>query len=161
MIETYCIVSSDIQSLAQNLSSQCQDPNDDEEVINALLSFTQHKGNFSKSIKYILDGTNDFAKYPLETIAEGNGDYEDKAILFGSLVVSLGYSAAIFIVPEHVLVGVNIASEPTHNTQQPDNWYYEIGGRQYWYCETTVDGWLIGDLPLDYQGETVSYTIIN
>lgn len=160
IIETYCTVSSGIQSLAQSLKSQCLNPNDDEEVINALLSFTQHKGDFSRSIKYILDGADDFAKYPWETIAEGNGDCEDKAILFSSLVVSLGYSAAIFIVPEHVLVGVNIASEPTHNTQQSTNWYIEIGGIKYWTCETTVSGWLIGDLPSEYQGETVFYTII-
>ena len=113
------------------------------------------------SIKYILDGTDDFAKYPWETIAEGNGDCEDKAILFGTLVEALGDSAAIFVVPGHVFVGVNLVLAPTHNSQQPTNWYVEISGNKYWTCETTVDGWYIGDLPLEYQGESIYYRLID
>ncbi len=161
IIETYCIVTSGIISLAQALKAQCIDPNDDEEVVDTLLSFCQHKGDYSRSIKYIEDGFDDFAKYPWETIAEGNGDCEDKAILFGSLVEALGYSAAILVVTGHVFVGVYLASDPTHNYQSPSSWYIEIGGNEYWTCETTVDGWLVGDLPSEYQGEAVYYRLID
>lgn len=161
ILETYCIVSSGIVSIAQSIKDQCNDPNNNEEVVDALLSFCQHKGDDSKSIIYIEDGADDFAKYPWETIAEGNGDCEDKSILFGSLVTALGYSAAILVVPGHVLVGVNLLSNPTHNMQYPTIWSVEINGDKYYTCETTVDGWLIGDLPPESQGETVYYKLID
>ncbi len=161
ILETYCIVSSGIVSIAQSIKDQCNDPNDDEEVVDALLSFCQHKGDYSRSIKYIDDSPDDFAKYPWETIAEGNGDCEDKSILFGSLATALGYSAAIFVVPEHVFVGVNLLSNPTHNSQYPDIYSEEISGNKYYSCETTVDGWLIGDLPSSQQGKTIYYKLID
>lgn len=161
VIASYCINSSKIYSIASGIKGSCLNPNNDEEVIDALLSYCQDKGSCSKSIRYVSDGVDDFAKYPIETIAEGCGDCEDKSILFGSFAFSLGFSAAIFVITGHAFVGVHLESAPTHNSQYPSRWYLNIGGDYYYTCETTMDGWLVGDLPASSQGQSVYYEIIS
>ena len=161
VIASYCINSSKIYSIASGVKESCLNPNNDEEVVDALLNYCQDKGSCSKSIRYVSDGVDDFAKYPIETIAEGCGDCEDKSILFGSFAFSLGFSVAIIVITGHVFVGVHLESAPTHNSQYPSYWYLNIGGDNYYTCETTMDGWLAGDLPLSSQGQSVYYEIIS
>ena len=100
---------------------------------------------------YYPDGTNDFAKYPIETLAEGAGDCEDKSILFASIAEALGYEALICIVPGHAFVAVHMATAPTHYAGA-NPWSITVGGLQYWICETTSYGWRVGDCPPAYQG---------
>ncbi len=115
IVESYCtIYDDDIMFIANEIKDNCISK-DDEDVINAVLSFCQDKGDPYKNIKYGTDGIDDFSKYPIETLAEGNGDCEDKSILFGSLVEALGYDAAIFVITGHVYVGVHLDFTPIHN----------------------------------------------
>lgn len=161
IIETYCtIYDYGIYCIADDIKNNCIDPNDDEDVINALLSFCQDKGDSYRNIEYGTDGTDDFSKYPVETLVEGNGDCEDKSILFGSLVESLGYDAAIFVTTDHVYVGVHLDFVPIHNTQL-STWYVEIYGQRYYTCETTMGGWRVGDCPEELQGKNVYWELIN
>ncbi|KKL86451.1 hypothetical protein LCGC14_1944600 [marine sediment metagenome] len=134
-----------ILKIAQAIRSKCINQSNSEEVINALLSFTQ-------SIGYKAD-VNDESKYPLETIFN-QGDCEDLSILFGSLVVSLGFSAIIAVLSMydekeemwvgHASVGVYLNFTPT---TRPQNDYFDIDSKKYWIGETTAQGWFIGNLP--------------
>ena len=161
IIETYCtIYDYNIYCIADDIKDNCIDPNDEEDVINALLSFCQDKGDSYRNIEYGNDGTDDFSKYPIETLVEGNGDCEDKSILFGSLVESLGYDAAIFVTTNHVYVGVHLDFVPIYNIQS-SVWYVEIYGKRYYTCETTMGGWRIGDCPEELQGKSVYWELIN
>jgi len=146
-IESYCTTTDGrILQIAQVIRSKCIDQYDSEEVINALLSFSQAIG-YKSEIR-------DVGKYPLETIFN-QGDCEDLSILFGSLVVSLGYNAIIMVIDiydevedewgGHACVGVYLSYTPTTPIT---SWYYDIDSNEYWICETTSQGWLIGNLPV-------------
>ena len=156
IIAGYCRPSS-VQSLAEFIEDNVDDPLDNESVIDGLLTYCQDRGDFEHCIHYVPDGINDFSKYPLETLCEGCGDCEDKAILFASLVRSIGFDVRICIVPGHCFVAVKLDSAPVHG----DGWHISRPDGDYYTCETTGYGWLIGDLPPDYQGESVySYQVL-
>ncbi|MFX1531265.1 MAG: hypothetical protein ACFFBC_09140 [Promethearchaeota archaeon] len=149
VIESYCTPDDGkIIQIAEDVRSKCIDPYDSEEIINALLSFTQ-------AITYKYDIV-DLAQYPLETIFE-KGDCEDLSILFGSLVEALGYNAIIMVVEYydeieaewvgHACVGVYLSYIPTAHLGYPPSHSYEAGDLEYWICETTAQGYMIGHLP--------------
>ena len=155
-IETYCTPDdTDMINLAQYVHSQCVDQNDDEEVMNALLSFSQGIGYHSE--------TGDRCQYPLETLFD-QGDCEDLAVFFASLAEAIGYQAILLCVAlydyseyewvGHIIVGIYLAFTPD---QHPDStsWYYEVGGNKYWVCETTDQGWMVGQLPVSNPDDLV------
>jgi hypothetical protein len=152
VIESYCNPNDTrVINIAQDIRSKCTDQNDYEEVINALLSFTQ-------AIGYKAEIT-DLAQYSLETIFY-QGDCEDLSILFGSLVVSLGYDAIIVIINfydvsqgtwfGHACVGVYLDFTPTEHNGYPPSHNFYINNKEYWICETTYQGWMIGELPVSH-----------
>ena len=163
-VESYCTPhDEDIIRIANEIKSKCVNQYDDEEVINALLSFTQ-------ATEYKSD-SGDQTIYPIETIFQ-RGDCEDMSVLFGSLVESLGYDAILMCVAVwdqdtyqwqgHVSVGVYLPFTPTEHYSYPPSYYYDAGGNEYWNCETTSQGWMIGALPVsdpaDFQ--VLSYEFI-
>lgn len=157
-LENFCHDES-VQTTANTIKSSCNDPNDDEEVINAILNFVQDKGNFTPCIHYISE-EDDIPKYPLETLCEGGGDCEDKSILFVSLLESLGFETILIVVPGHCFAGVYMENPPSHNFQT-SYWYIQKSSKNYYTCETTSSGWRVGDLPPEYQGESCWTVIVN
>ena len=149
-IAGYCRPDS-VSFIAEEIALAVSEPLNDECVIDGLLTFCQDRGDFEISIHYIEDGEDDFSKYPIETLAEGGGDCEDQAILFASLARALDYDVRICIVPGHAFVAVRLDSAPTH----AGTWHFTIDDDDYYTCETTSYGWLIGDLPVEYQGVSV------
>jgi hypothetical protein len=61
----------------------------------------------SYGIDYVNDVVNigDYVQFPYETMKNKNGDCEDLAILYASLLESVGIEAVIIRYPEHVLAG--------------------------------------------------------
>lgn len=104
---------------------------------------------FVQSITYQGD-TSNYWKYPLETLADGNGDCEDKAILTAALLKEMGYDVAIIILPEHVAVAVTC--------ETCNGYYYPINGKRYYYLETTGEGFSPGTMDAKFQ--TAKATII-
>jgi len=86
---------------------------DDNEFIHEALSFVQG------AIRYQADPpTIDHPLYPLETLADGDGDCEDTAILFVSLLKAMGIRCKLAFVdtdndtlPDHVLALVAVSSQ--------------------------------------------------
>jgi hypothetical protein len=164
VIESYCTPEEpEIVKLANQIKSQCVDQANDEEVLNALLSFTQ-------GIEYKSELL-DVAAYPLETIFN-RGDCEDLCIVYGSLVESIGYQAILMCVliydtqeyewMGHVVVGVYLPFTPTAHSSYY-SWYYDVGGEHYWICETTDQGWMIGELPVQNEADIqiMSYAFVS
>ncbi len=149
VITSYCTPNySKINQISQRIKSKCLDQDDSEEVVNALLSFTQAIGYKTEFI--------DLTKYPMETLFN-QGDCEDLSVLFGSLVVSLGYEAILAVINYydtvleqwfgHACIGVYLNFTPTHHLGYPPSHSFTLDSKEYWICETTSQGWMIGHLP--------------
>ncbi|MFX0023502.1 MAG: zinc-ribbon domain-containing protein [Candidatus Hermodarchaeota archaeon] len=149
VIASYCTPNySKIIQVSEAIQAKCLDQNDSEEVVNALLSFTQAIGYRTE----IIDRT----KYPMETLFS-QGDCEDLSVLFGSLVVSLGYEAILAVINYydtvedrwfgHACIGVYLNFTPTHHLGYPPSHSFTVNSKEYWICETTSQGWMVGHLP--------------
>jgi hypothetical protein len=142
-----------VEKIASDIKKSCLNPNDDEEVIDAVLSFVQDRGRLNPSIHYT-GGTPYIPKYPIETLAEGNGNCIDKSILFVSLLESLDYDT--ILIKEslgHFLAGVYMASPPTHSSTG-EIWNLELNNKKYYMCETVSIGLRVGDLPSESQNRS-------
>ena len=89
----------------------------------------------------------EYPKYPLETLMEQTGDCEDQAILLASLLKLMGYEVALLILPTHVALG--IAGLNLNGTSLVD----PTTGTRYYYVESTVNGWLPGQVPAEFEGD--------
>lgn len=112
---------------------------------------------FVQSLPYTSDsvttGYDNFPRFPVETLVDDGGDCEDTAILFATLTLILGYGT-VYINPEgHLAVGIL--------GNDLDGSYYTYNGKTYYYCETTGDGWTIGELPDEWKDETAQIYSIN
>jgi len=101
---------------------------------------------FAQSFKYVTDkesvGRPDYPRYPVETLVDGCGDCEDKAILFASLAKATGMDVVLLLFPreEHIATGLAVPSADGMAV-------YTVGGRLYAYCETSSTGWEVGEKP--------------
>ena len=112
---------------------------------------------FVQSLPYTSDsvttGYDNFPRFPIETLVDDGGDCEDTAILFATLTLILGYGT-VYINPEgHLAVGIL--------GNDLDGSYYTYNNKTYYYCETTGDGWTIGELPDEWKDETAHIYTIN
>jgi hypothetical protein len=120
-----------------------------------LVSFTLA---FVQSLEYTSDsvttGFDEYPRYPIETLVDEGGDCEDTSVLFATLIQAdpMNIDAVLLILPannpEHMAAGVA-------GGNGIQGAYYEYDGRNYYYCETTGEGWMVGDIPDDYQYVTV------
>jgi len=92
---------------------------------------------FVQSIKYS-DDVSEYWKYPIETLADGNGDCEDTAILTAALLKEMGYDVAVLFLPEHAAVAVSC--------ENCNGYYYPLNGKRYYYLETTGTGFSLGSM---------------
>lgn len=107
--------------------------------------------DYVQNLPYVPDdvskGYDDYTKFVTETIAEGSGDCEDTAILMAALLQSepFGYDSVLILLPGHMATGV-------YGTDLSGT-YYTYQGRDYYYLETTGEGWGVGDIPEIYQNQ--------
>lgn len=102
---------------------------------------------FVQSLPYTSDsvtsGFDEYPRFPLETLVDNGGDCEDTAILFATLTLIMGYGTVYISPPNHYAVGV-LGSDLI-------GLYYTYEDKNYYYCETTGDGWEIGQIPSEYR----------
>ncbi len=112
---------------------------------------------FVQSLPYTSDdvttGHDEYPRFPIETLVDDGGDCEDTSILFLTIVQILGYDAVYINPPEHFAVGV--LGDNLEGT------YYTFKGETYYYCETTGDGFRIGDIPEEYADQEVYIITMN
>jgi hypothetical protein len=111
----------------------------DLKTANFVLSFVQN-------IEYTEDETSvsedEYWRFPVETLYDEQGDCEDKAFLYASIMEAMDFDAVILLFDGHAAAGIDAAGA--------DGTYYEMDGSEYFYCETTAVGWAVGDIPVEY-----------
>ncbi len=103
---------------------------------------------FVQSIPYATDlnstGYQDYPRFPVETLFDNIGDCKSHSILFATLVLMLGFDAVYINPPDHLAVGV------LGNNLGGTYWTYN--NQNYYYCETTGEGFTVGQLPSQFDG---------
>jgi hypothetical protein len=111
--------------------------------VNFVLAFVQ-------SIPYVTDlnstGYQDYPRFPVETLVDNVGDCKSHSTLFATLTLMLGYGTVYINPPDHLAVGI------LGNNLQGTYWTYD--NQTYYYCETTGEGFTIGQLPAQFNGES-------
>jgi hypothetical protein len=105
---------------------------------------------FVQSLPYtsdnVTEGYNEYPRFPIETLVDEGGDCEDTSILFASLTLILGYGTVYINPPDHYAVGI------LGNDLKGTYWTYN--NKTYYYCETTGNGFKIGQLPDQFEGQS-------
>jgi len=106
---------------------------------------------FVQSLPYTSDnvtqGYNEYPRFPIETLVDGGGDCEDTSILFATITLIMGYGTVYINPTNHYAVGI------LGDNLKGTYWEYpEASGQKYYYCETTGDGFKIGQIPDTYSG---------
>lgn len=121
----------------------------EEELADALLDFVQYKG-FTLSIRYYPTSE---LKYPIETLVEMGGDCDTHAFLYATLMKATGFKVVLLLSKEtvngqlHVATAINLKNPPTHSLPQYEDKYIVYNGEKYYFAETTMWGYRVGDLP--------------
>jgi hypothetical protein len=108
---------------------------------------------FVQRLPYVTDsvtsGYDDYTQFIMETLTNLGGDCEDTSILFASILESepFNYDAVLLEPPGHMGVGLLMS-------QDFDGFAYIYDERQYYYVETTTEGWGIGQIPDQYREST-------
>lgn len=130
----------ELASLIEELEKAAQAANLNVwEKLNLIAAFVQ-------SIPYVPE-REEYARYPLETLIDQKGDCEDSAILTAAILQQMSYPVVllVFLEEKHIAVGISVLP-PT-----PGKYcFYQYGGRNYYYLETTCAGWPIGMIPERY-----------
>jgi len=106
--------------------------------INYVASFVQ---NLAYELDDETNSSYEYARFPVETLFNGKGDCEDKAILMSSIIDIMGYDVALFRFTNHMATGVKLDEGPTSYDPYIDDYYF---------LETTTKGHLVGRVPSEY-----------
>jgi hypothetical protein len=133
-----------MQSLVEKINATAtQEGYSPYQEVNFALAFVQ-------SIPYATDlnstGYQDYPRFPVETLVDNVGDCKSHSILFATLTIMLGFGAVFINPPDHLAVGV------LGNNLEGTYWNYS--GQSYYYCETTGEGFTIGQLPTQFDGQS-------
>ncbi|MDS0296430.1 hypothetical protein [Halogeometricum luteum] len=113
--------------------------------------------DFVQRLPYVPDdvstGYNDYTKYTLETLTELGGDCEDTSILLAGILQCepFGYDMVLIQPPGHMGTGI-------YGTDLQGS-YWEYDERDYYYIETTGEGWGIGDYPESLEDDAYVYQV--
>ena len=123
----------------------------DEELVNALLDLVQYK-SYALSNRYYY--TPEY-KYPVETLVEMGGDCDTHAFLYATLLKAAGFKVLLAFSQNmtHVAVLVHLTDDPKHGTQTSFT-YFTYADERYYYAETTNWGWMVGDMPPEWRGQS-------
>ena len=111
-----------------------------------------------ESIEYELDDESralampkEYIRYPDELLYDQKGDCDCKAFFAMVCYYLMGYDVILLLSRQlgHSAVAVSVKNTSLAdylNKESLDDVTIEINGRKYYYCETTTDGFLIGDI---------------
>lgn len=110
--------------------------------VNAAMTFVQ-------SLPYAYDtdskGEEEYVRYPVETLVDGCGDCEDKVMLLAAVLHEMDIDFILLSLPDHLALAVRCDGVKAER-------YISFLGKKYYYVETTMEGWQIGQVPPDYIG---------
>lgn len=89
----------------------------------------------------------EYARFPDETMYDCRGDCDCKAVLAAILFREAGYKTAYVTTPDHAAVAVAFKNElASELVEMANQSLVTKDGYMYFFCETTGDGFRIGDL---------------
>ena len=121
--------------LKQKFDEQVAPSNDNRRRLAEFMLYFVQSG-----MGYCYDPSNkrsDWPRFPSETLANGSGDCEDTSILYMELLRHVGIDSALFSVPRHACVGVDVRMLRTATGEDPV--IYKWADKQYVYAETAMD----------------------
>ena len=98
-----------------------------------LLHFVQSGMQYEKDPR---NKNSDWPRFPTETLAKGGGDCEDSSILYMELLRFAGIDNALFSVPKHACVGVDVPMQRTRDGGEAV--IYRWADKNYVYAETAM-----------------------
>lgn len=120
----------------------------DREVVDLMMAFVQQL-EYTKD--QVTAGFDQYSSYPVETLIDRGGDCEDTSLLLAAILREMGYGCVLLGLwdaePAHMALGVK------GDSSIPGT-YYEYEGDQYYYVETTGEGWNVGEIPDTYNNTT-------
>ena len=123
----------------------------DLDKINLALSFVQ-------SLPYAHDadskGIDEYVRFPIETLVDGCGDCEDKVALLTALLYEMDIDFVLLVLREHMAIGVHCDGLEAER-------YLRFHKKKYYYMETTMPGWQIGQIPEAYFGKRMEVVPID
>ncbi|KAA0004396.1 MAG: hypothetical protein FE038_02440 [Thermoplasmata archaeon] len=128
---------------------------DDIDKIDFIASFIQ-------SLPYANDNvttpSDEYPRYPVETLFEKKGDCEDTSILTAALLCEIGYDVSLIKFSDHMSVGVHLENIGYVGK----DFYSSSNGKRYLYLETTGENWPLGKAPSNYssRNDAVVYPIL-
>jgi hypothetical protein len=90
---------------------------------------------FVQSMTYsgdnVTSNSDEYPRYPVETLFEKEGDCEDTSILLAAILTDMGYDVALLLFEEldHIGLGINYPME------YGNSWLHD--GKRYWYLDTS------------------------
>lgn len=119
----------------------------EKERANCVLKFVQECFWYQYDTDY--NGRSEYWKYPLETMVDQRGDCEDTAILYCNLMRAMGYDVALLLFEGVYYMDNGHAASGLCLTTAIPGTTFTVGGKSYYYCETTNDS-DVGEAPKDY-----------
>ena len=117
----------------------------DYDKVNLAMTFVQ---SFPYEYDNDSKGEDEYVRYPIETLVDGGGDCEDKVALLGALLYEMGIDYVLLSLPEHLALAVRCDGVAAER-------YISYRNKKYYYVETTMEGWKIGQVPPDYASAEV------
>ena len=106
--------------------------------------------SFVQQLAYTSDvettGSDEYPRYPIETLVDEGGDCEDTSILLAKIMHIMGYDIVLVDLTTHIATGV-LESHGFCGT------YYTHNGKRYFYLETTGEAGRIGVVPDEYRSQ--------
>lgn len=107
---------------------------------------------FVQSLPYAFDseskGVEEYVRYPVETLVDGCGDCEDKVALLAAILYEMDVDFILLVLPDHMAVGLHCDGVEADR-------YLLFQGKKYYYLETTMPNWKIGQIPEDYKSSAM------
>ncbi len=119
---------------------------------NYVLAFVQQCITYQHDDEFC--GKTEYWKYPYETLYDMRGDCEDSSILYCALMKSMGYDSALILFVGEEYVGRGHAAAGI-SVDGASGSYYAKEGKNFYYCETTAEGWTVGKAPEGYKSAYV------
>ncbi|MGE5575335.1 MAG: hypothetical protein ACM3UL_04295 [Ignavibacteria bacterium] len=145
----FCTTTQDayVKTLAQQLNETAKKLGFNSfDTVSFALAFVQSLPYTSDSVT---TGRDEYPRFPIETLVDDGGDCEDTSILFATITILMGYGTVYINPPDHYAVGI------LGNNLPGTYWTYPEGSnRTYYYCETTGNNFMIGDLPDEFKGQS-------
>ena len=104
----------------------------------------------------------DYARYPDETMYDGRGDCDCKATLAAIMFREAGHKTAYLTTKDHAAIAVAFKGRSDSNLiGMADQSLVTKDGYMYFFCETTGDGFKIGDLGSTTKEEVEDIIFLN